>query len=289
MRGEVANCRVEHVTPIPALSGESGVAKVRRRVDVIEDLRPASVVALQHILDLVSIMLKQAILPPIHLITVLAMLRLKDIVSRADLRLLLNGIQVWMPRFQLLQALLDGGYIRGVLQVEFPEPPLVLRLFELLIEHAVRPLAQADAPEALTATEAVLAELTLPAITTILTEITHVASGAVGALPAPLAPHAEGEIGTGDALARVASVVDILTVEDPEAVVAALRLHGGVGVVAVLRHRLLQVVARLGEEEPTEFFDEGHADPAYLEKVVAKLRVSWVPSFATSTQGEESP
>jgi len=179
-------------------------------------------------------MLKQAILPPIHLITVLAMLRLKDIVSRADLRLLLNGIQVWMPRFQLLQALLDGGYIRGVLQVEFPEPPLVLRLFELLIEHAIGCVAKSHRAEAMIATAAIIE---VPAVTTGVGKGAEVAPKGVIAIGAPetllaleavrtlgAVPAEQGEVAVEEGLAEVRTVAEV----------AVPRINHKIAVIAVL-------------------------------------------------------
>jgi hypothetical protein len=134
--------------------------------------------------------------------------------------------------------------LRAAAKIQRFHTLLIFLFAQLFIEHTVLFLVLADTSETIAASEAVFAKLTLSAVLTVLGIIDHVAARAIDTLRAPLATDAEGEAAATHTLSRVTGVVHIFRIEDPEAVVAILRLHRRIRIVAVLGTDLLQVIPR---------------------------------------------
>ena len=145
----------------------------------------------------------------------------------------------------------------------------VLLLCELFIEEAVTFLVQPRAPKAVRAPKAIFAVPAPIAVLAVLTRIALVAIRTIRAVHAPLAVKAKREVAAAGTFARVARVIHVFAGEDRKAVVAILGAYRHIRVVAVLRPHVLEVVAGLGTEQPTEVFEEGQRDPSCPRNPVA--------------------
>lgn len=200
---------------------------------------------------------KETILQGEGIVAAVAVLAFGEVVADTVLAAELMYAEVRRSLAQFLQLFLHGLALVVALEIQGSEALRIFLLRVLLIEDAILLLIEADASEAVAASEAVLAELAVAAVRAVLAVIGHVAVRAVDALGAPFAPNAEGEAAAACALARVACVVDVFRVKDAEAVVAILRSHC-FRVVTVFGPILDEVVAGFCQKKPLKFLEEIH-------------------------------
>ncbi len=150
---------------------------------------------------------------------------LGKMVARAIFATELMHSKVGCSRTQFFHLLPDGLTLAGTREIEGLQSLLVFFFGELFIENAVLLLVQPHASETIAASKTIFAKLAFPAVRTILAVISHITVRTVNALHAPFAPDAKRETAATDALSRIASIVDIFRVEDPETIVTILRAH----------------------------------------------------------------
>ena len=202
--------------------------------------------------------IEEAILVTEGIVAAVAAFAFRQVIADAILAAELVHGEVGDLLANVVHALPYGFPVRGAPEIDGCDALAVFRFGQLLVEHAEFLLVEPGAAEAIRTAEAILAEFAIAAIAAILAPVAHVAFRAIDAFVAPLALHAEREPAATRTLARVSGIVHILAVEDAEAVVAILRLHGGIRVITILRPHLLEVVARLLDEKPLEVGEEGH-------------------------------
>lgn len=200
---------------------------------------------------------EQTVFQSERIMTAIAVFAFRQMIADAIFAAELMHAEVRRLRTELHDLISDRTALLATLQIDRLYPFFVFFFGQLFIENAVLLLVQADAPEAVAATEAVSAKLAITAVGTVLTVVSHITIRTVDALGTPLAAQTEREAAAADALTGVACEVHVFGVEDPEAVVAILGAHG-FREITVLGPVLDQVVTRFAQKKPLKLLDEVH-------------------------------
>jgi hypothetical protein len=189
--------------------------------------------------------------------TTVAVLALCQVIADAVFATKLMHGEVGCFRSKLLHFFLYNKPLLCTLQIDGLHTLLVLFFCYLFIEDAKLFLVQANASETIATPEAIFAKLAFTAVGTVLSVINHVAVRAVRTLGAPLTAQAERETTTADAFPRVASVVHILRVKNPEAVIAVFTTDCFCK-FAIFRTILDEVIPRFTQKKILKFTDKIH-------------------------------
>src|SRR3990167_1791361 len=137
---------IKIITPLPTLARECGTSLINGGITFVDKLRPPGMITAQSVFHF-RILNIQTVLRAVELIGVFTVFGLKNIVSGALFRFILNGIGARVILFQPLPLLLGPPHMLRIIEIKGLHPSLILFFRKRFIKKHVSLLTQPHAPK----------------------------------------------------------------------------------------------------------------------------------------------